>query len=398
MEHDLKQRVGTSVFAFRGYNQTNLGRSAELLAHPQYGPILESLLAEASSVLREATGRGTNLVRRVQQGDPTELSSFAEDIGVVLASSIAQIEALKTVWDVDYRSARFAFGYSLGEIAALVCSGVFSLRDVYLPLAAMADDSASLGRGVTMGIVFSRDAELKIDAVTRLCVELTQEGRGAIAVSSILSPNTVLVLGQQDTVDRFKLRYREVLGDHVFLRKHQGAWPPLHTPLLWDRDIPCRAGVLMRKMGGGLTAPVPRVLSLVTGKLDYNDHNARELLHRWIDEPQRLWDAIYAVLADGADTVIHVGPEPNLVPATFRRLSENVKAQLAGGWLNTLGLRAVRNIWRPWVARWVSSKSALLRAPYVEHVILEDWLLERQPAAVDGQTHEHVVKASPEAH
>ena len=382
MDTDLKQRIATSVFAFRGYNQTNLGRTAELLSHPSYGPIFEAQLKAAAAALREATGRGTNLVRRVERAEPTELSSFAEDIGVILAASIAQIEALQAVWGVDYRQARFAFGYSLGEIAALICSGVFSLRDVYLPLAAMADDSASLGRGVTMGIVFSRDTELNLAAVTRLCVELTREGRGAIAISAILSPNTVLVLGQQDTVDRFKERYRDVLGERVHLRKHQGAWPPLHTPLLWDLNIPCRAGVMMRRMGGGLTAPVPPVLSLVTGKLEYNDYNAREFLHRWIDEPQRLWDAIYAVLADGVDTIIHVGPEPTLIPATFRRLSDNVKAQLAGGWLNTLGLRAVQNIWRPWLARWLSSKSALLRAPYIEHVILEDWLLEHQPVAV----------------
>ncbi len=382
METDLKQRVATSVFAFRGYNQTNLGRTAELLAHPSYGPIFEAQLNTASAVLREATGRGSNLVRRVERGEPTELSTFAEDIGVILAASLAQVEALTTIWGVDYTKARFAFGYSLGEIAALVCSGVFSLRDVYLPLAAMADDSASLGRGVTMGIVFSRDTELDLGAVTRLCVQITQEGRGAIAISAILSPNTVLVLGQQDTVDRFKERFRDVLGDRVHLRKHSGAWPPLHTPLLWDLNIPCRAGVLMRRMGGGLTAPVPPVLSLVTGKFEYNDYNAREYLHRWIDEPQRLWDAVYTVLAEGVDTVIHVGPEPTLIPATFRRLSDNVKAQLAGGWLNTLGLRAVQNIWRPWLARWLSSKSALLRAPFIEHVILEDWLLEHEPATI----------------
>jgi len=383
MDTDLKQRVATCVFAFRGYNQTNLGRTAELLAHPSYGPIFETQLKAAAAVLREATGRGSNLVQRVERAEPTELSTFAEDIGVILAASLAQIESLKTVWGVDYRKARFAFGYSLGEIAALICSGVFSLRDLYLPLAAMADDAASLGRGVTMGIVFSRDTELNLAAVTRLCVELTREGRGAIAVSAILSPNTVLVLGQQDTVDRFKERFRDVLGERVHLRKHHGTWPPLHTPLLWDLNIPCRAGVLMRRMDGGLTAPVPPVLSLVTGKFDYNDHNAREYLHRWIDEPQRLWDAIYAVLADGVDTVIHVGPEPTLIPATFRRLSDNVKAQLAGGWLNNLGLRAVQNIWRPWLARWLSSKSALLRAPYLDHVILEDWLLEHEPAAIE---------------
>ncbi len=377
MEIDLKAQIGTSVLAFRGYNQTNQGRSGELLKHARYGPLMVDALTEAAVVLREATGRRTDLVRRVQKAEPTELSTFAEDIGVVLATSIAQVRIVQQLFEIDITQARFSFGYSLGEISALVCSGVFSLRDVYFPLAAMAEDSATLGRGVTMGIVFSRNAELNVPAVARLCVELTQAGQGAIAISAILAPNTVLVLGQGNTLDRFKESMGEALGERVHLRKHQGSWPPLHTPLLWDKNIPCRAGVLMRRMGGGLIAPQPPVLSLVTGKQDYNSYNARELVHRWIDEPQRLWDAIYAVLAEGVDTVIHVGPEPNLVPATFRRLSDNVRMQLASGWLNNLGLRAMQNIWRPWLAKWLSSKSALLRAPYIEHVVLEDWLLDQ---------------------
>jgi [acyl-carrier-protein] S-malonyltransferase len=119
----------------------------------------------------------------------------------------------------------------------------------------------------------------------------------------------------------------------------------------------------------------PPVFSLVTGKADYSDYTARQILNRWIDHPQLLWDAVYETLAIGADTVIHVGPEPNLIPATFRRLSENVTEQISGSSPRSLGLRAVRTFWRPWLARWISGKSALLRAPLVRHVILEDWLL-----------------------
>src|SRR4051794_12308882 len=37
---DLKARIGTASFAFRGYDVTNLGRSPELLAHQAYGPVV----------------------------------------------------------------------------------------------------------------------------------------------------------------------------------------------------------------------------------------------------------------------------------------------------------------------------------------------------------------------
>jgi hypothetical protein len=50
----------------------------------------------------------------------------------------------------------------------------------------------------------------------------------------------------------------------------------------------------------------------------------------------------------------------------------------------SLGLRAVSSMWRPWVAKWLSSRSALLAAPQMEHLILEDWLLENAPSRQEG--------------
>jgi [acyl-carrier-protein] S-malonyltransferase len=267
-------------------------------------------------------------------------------------------------------------GYSLGEVTALVAGGVFNLRDVLRPLLALADDSVELARDVTMGIVFSRGKALDFEAVERQCLEITSQGRGVIAISSYLSPNTVLVLGQGNTVDRLKERLAEILKDAVHVRKNSGSWPPLHTPLLWQRNVPNRAAMMLHSVGGGFRAPVPPVLSLVTGKISYNDYNSRAILNRWIDQPQHLWDGIYELLATGIEVIVHVGPDPNLLPATFKRLSDNVVAELDGRSLKQLGMRAVSNmVRRPWLSKLLSNRAALLRAPYIVHVVLEDWLL-----------------------
>jgi [acyl-carrier-protein] S-malonyltransferase len=188
-----------------------------------------------------------------------------------------------------------------------------------------------------------------------------------------------LVLGQRDTVDRFKQRMAEALGEDVHLRKNRSLWPPLHTSLLWQRSISNRAAHVMQTIPGGFRAPVPPVLSLVTGKVSYNDFNSRELMNRWVDHPQRLWDAINEMLAMGIELMIHVGPEPNLIPATFKRLSDNVNAQLNRWSLNSsLGRKAVTGlVSRPWLAKVMSAKTAVLRAPFVAHLILEDWLLDQ---------------------
>jgi [acyl-carrier-protein] S-malonyltransferase len=220
---------------------------------------------------------------------------------------------------------------------------------------------------------------LDVEEVERLCLRVNAEGQGVIAISAHLAPNTVLLLGQGTTLDRFAQDMHEVMPARVYLRKNTERWPPMHTPLVWQRNIPNRAGVLMHTLKGGFSSPHPPVLSLVTGEFSYHDYNCRELLNRWIDHPQRLWDAVYETLASGVETVIHVGPDPNLIPATFQRLTENVKAQLAGRTFNSFGLRAISQaVRRPWLSAILPSRMALLRAPMLEHIILENWLLQQE--------------------
>jgi [acyl-carrier-protein] S-malonyltransferase len=385
MENNLKDRLVAGAVAFRGYNLTNLGRTPELLAHSVYGPTVERHLANVSALARKVTGKPIDLVERVRQKRESTIDTFCEDIGLIIGASLAQIEILKNVFGIEYSHARVALGYSLGEVTALVASGVYQLDDVLPTLFELADDCAEMADGVTMGILFSRGPTLDVDAVQRLCLQLTQEGKGVIGISSYLSPNTVLLLGQGDTLDRFKQRLADEFPGPVYLRKHQGSWPPLHTPLLWQRSIPNRAAVLMHTVNGGFKTPHPPVLSLVTGKLSYNAYNSRETLIRWLDHPQKLWDAVYELLAMGVEVVIHVGPDPNLMPATFKRLSDNVTSQVGNRAMSLLGTSAMRGIVsRPWLSKVLSARVALLRAPFVKQIILEDWLLEQtvvQPVA-----------------
>lgn len=380
MTNDLQQRLGATAFAFRGYNVTNLGRSAELLAQRAYQKTIERHLAEASELCGEVTGQSVDLAERLRRGEETSLSSYAEAVSLVIAMEMAQLDLLSQVFDVRYARAKLAYGYSLGEMAAVIAGGVFEMHDALRIPLAMAEDCVALADGVTMGVLFSRGELLGLDDILRLCVRITAEGHGTIGVSSQLSPNTVLLLGQNGTIDRFIELMPGSLPERVYLRKNRDAWPPLHTPLVWQRNIPNRAGVLMQTMPGGLKKPDVPILSLVTGKRSYNDFNARDLLTRWVDHPQRLWDAVYETLACGIEVVIHVGPDPNLIPATFHRLTDNVKAQLEGKSLGSFGRRAMSHaVKRPWLAGLLPSRSALLRAPHVTHVILEDWLLLHAP-------------------
>ena len=378
MTPKLHEQIGNTAFAFRGYNINNLGRTAELLNHHAYGPVVRELLTEASELVSEAVNQKVDLVKRVNDKAESTLESFAQDMGQVIATELAQIRILEQFFDLPMKKAKVTFGYSLGEVAALIASNVYTMRDILTAPLTLAGECAELAHNTTMGILFSRGPALDFNAVQHLCVDINSEGRGVIGISTYLSPNTVLLLGQFDTLDRFRKRMHDVLPEKAHLRKNDHSWPPLHTPLLWEKSIPNRAAVIQHTMVGGFTTPEPPIISCVTGKISYNNHNSRELLNQWIDHPQKLWDVVYETLSIGVDVVIHVGPEPNLIPATFKRLSDNVTAQLKGRSLNSVGLRAMSGIIRrPWLSKLLSSRAALLRAPFVQHVILEDWLLEQ---------------------
>jgi [acyl-carrier-protein] S-malonyltransferase len=132
---------------------------------------------------------------------------------------------------------------------------------------------------------------------------------------------------------------------------------------------------------GGFRAPIPPILSCVTGDFDYNEYNSRELLNRWVDHPQLVWDVVDKTLASGVETIIHVGPEPNIFPDTFRRIAMNVETQLNSRPFARFGVRAMTTIIRrrSWLQRLISTDPVLLRAPYIEQIMLEDWLLDHKP-------------------
>jgi [acyl-carrier-protein] S-malonyltransferase len=226
-----------------------------------------------------------------------------------------------------------------------------------------------------MGIVFTRQRPLDLDLIRRLCVEISSQGKGLIGPSAWLSPNTVLVLGQGGTLDRFRKALSGERFNGALVRRNPHHWPPLHTPLTWQRNIPNRAAMGLFQATGGDRLPKPPILSLVTGDAGYTDYNSRDILIRWVDHPQLLWDVVYHTLAGGVEIVVHVGPEPNVVPATFERLAANISAQLGEKLLHGFGRRVISTIARSWLTQAISSKSALLRAPFLEHVVLEDWLL-----------------------
>lgn len=380
MTPSLTDRLPTTALALRGYDQTNLGRTAELLAVAAYRDAVERRLSEAGALCESVTGRRVDLVARVSDQREAGLDAYAEAIALVFAAELAQLDLLRDVHGVDPQKAGRAFGYSLGELTAVAAAGIYPLEAVMRIPLSLAEDCAALASKVTMGIVFSRRTALSEAALRDVCEEVTAEGCGAVAISAILSPNTMLVIGESDTLERVRMRCDAWAGPPVLMRRNDGVWPPLHTPLVSELHVPDRATLLIRGVPRLAETPRPPIWSLVTGRREYEGDSGRTVLRRWIDSPQRLWDVVHATLASDVRTVLHVGPAPNVIPATFHRLAENVVKQTLQWSLRAVGKRTIQRMaGSAWMAPLLPKSGFLLRAPMIEQIVLEDWLLEHAP-------------------
>ena len=370
----FRRRLPTTALSFRGYNVTNLGRTPELLAHPRYSGIMTEWLRRGSALCGDVLQRDVDLVARVRERRETSLASYGEAIVLVVAVSLAQLELLQREFDVDWQGARLSFGYSLGEITAVIAGGAVTMEEALRVPLQLAADCVDLTPDCTLAVLFSRRGIVAPVEVDRLCQTINQRGEGVIGISAILSPNSLLVMGQGTTMDRLAAEMKSVGSERLYLRRNEHRWPPLHTAIVWQRGVPCRSRVRLQTMQISGKPPRPPVFSLVTGAMGYQNHDLRNLFGQWIDHPQRLWTAVEHSLANGVTDVVHVGPEPNIVPATFERLAQNVESELRF----RRPIRALsRMAARPWLQRLLPRRATLLRAPHVRQLNLEDWLLER---------------------
>ena len=319
-----------------------------------------------------------DLVQRVRLEKEPSLKEYHESISLIVAVELAQIDILKTFFDISLVNANMMYGFSLGELSALTASGVLKVADTLKIPLMMSQDAADLADNVTLCILFSRSGKrIPRKNVHRLCEEINAEGDGVIGVSTYLAPNSMLLIGQKNTVDRLKDRKAEITTERISVRINEGQWPPLHTPIVWQRNITNRAQFLMHTIQSGFATPSTPLFSLATGDFSYDGDTTREVIAQWIDKPQQLWEAIDATLARGVETVIHVGPQPNIIPATFGRLAANV-ALLTQQRLPMQTLS--RLVQYGWLAAVLPKRTNLLRAPSIIHVNLEDWLLEQDAA------------------
>ena len=108
--------------------------------------MVEPLLREAGQVCGDVIGGPVDLVGRVRRREETSLESYPDAIALIVAMELAQIRLLQKFFGIDYAQGRMAYGYSLGEIAALVAGGTMAMGPALRVPLAVSEDCVELAR------------------------------------------------------------------------------------------------------------------------------------------------------------------------------------------------------------------------------------------------------------
>ena len=284
------------AFLFPGQGSHELGMGRELAeAYP-----------EARAVYDEAAeAAGLDLARLCFEGPLEELTKTELQQPALVATSLACLRAVETTGikpDV-------VLGHSVGEYAALAASGALSDRDAVALVRARGEVTAAAAAehpGAMAAVIGMEDA-----AVEALCAEI-----GGVWPANYNCPGQLVVSGETAAVDTLVEEAPARGARKVVKLRVTGAF---HSPLV-------------AAAADGLRPAVERVewrepeipfMSTVTARVEHAAALAQILLDQ-LTAPVRFTQAVAALVADGVQTFVEVGPG-QVLSGLVRRCDRSVR-------------------------------------------------------------------------
>lgn len=263
--------------------------------HVGMGRELASTHDLARRTFEEADGiLGFDLSRVAWEGPEEELTETRHAQPAILVHSVAVYRVL----EADLGSVAMAAGHSLGEFSAHVAAGTLSFADALEAVRLRGELMFRAGeeRSGTMAAILGLGEE-EIESV---CEEASA-GDAVCVPANFNSRGQVVVSGDVEGVGRAMELAREAGAKRVVELNVSGAF---HSPLM----EPAEEG--LRERLESLTFADPRfpVVSNVSAEAVRDGEAARELLIRQLTSPVRWTASIGAMVDDGVQRFLELGP------------------------------------------------------------------------------------------
>ncbi|KEO83160.1 ACP S-malonyltransferase [Tumebacillus flagellatus] len=262
--------------------------------------IARRTVEEASDLL------GYDLARLMHEGDVSELNRPEHLQPAILTASVTAFRVFQQELGV---LPEFAAGHSLGEYAALTCSGGIAFADalqIVRVRGRLSAQVAALGHA-SMMIVRNVDA----GEIEQACRELSQ-GDGFVRISCYNSERQAAVSGHLEEMRALEARVAELGGSVV----HLPLSPPFHSSLMEEAAEELREE-LARHRFFPLRWPV---LANVTAKPYPGREAIVDLLTAQIQQPVQWQRTLRYLLRAGVTQTVELGPKSVLTSLTARNV------------------------------------------------------------------------------
>ncbi len=227
------------------------------------------------------------------EGPEDDLKLTANTQPAILTASVAAYQALAA------RGVRpsFVAGHSLGEYSALVAAGALSLAEAVVAVRRRGQymqEAVPVGEGAMAAVL-----ALDLAAIESACAQAAQ-GQ-IVAPANINAPDQVVIAGHAAAVAR--------AGDAC---KAAGAKRVVALPV----SAPFHCALMMpaqRRLETDLARlafhdPIPPLVNDVDAKIVRSGGGCRDGLVRQVSAPVRWLEVVQALVAEGVDTFVEVGP------------------------------------------------------------------------------------------
>lgn len=274
--------MGKVAAVFPGQGSQYVGMGKELA---QAHPIVAETFAEADRAL------GFALSTLCFEGPEEELTLTRNTQPALLTASVATFRLLQAK---GFRPVAAA-GHSLGEYSALVAAGAIAFEEALETVrlrGELMESAVPAGQGGMAAILGLSKEE--VEAVCR-------EAPGVVEPATYNGPGQVVVAGESEAVAAAMKMAEERGARRVQPLKVSG---PFHSSLL--RPAGDRLAERLARID--VHPPEVSVYANVTARPYTSVDEIRALLREQVSSPVRWEETIQAMVADGVDTFVEIGP------------------------------------------------------------------------------------------